>query len=74
MSMEVRLGDGKHPRLRSSDFAAFVKMMQAMLEVWKREGRVPDEPGTFWINLVAKRLWEPASVRHNLFLPTREVS
>jgi hypothetical protein len=25
--------------LRSSDFAAFVKMMEAMLEVWKRERR-----------------------------------
>jgi len=38
--------------LRSSDFAAFVKMMQAMLEVWKRErpAGFPDEPGTFGIN------------------------
>jgi hypothetical protein len=37
--------------LRSSDFATFVKMMQAMLAVWKKgKAGFPDEPGTFGIN------------------------
>jgi len=46
--------------LRSSDFAAFVKMMQAMLEVWKRERPVPRRTRHFRDQLVTKELREPA--------------